>query len=285
MSYLKNNSSNFDGSINSPSWQQALKLRTYRSTTDTAAQIAASGYFNDALADHDMEIGDVWITVGSDLDVDFLEVTAISPDVTTISAIGSASIPDGSITTPKLADLAVTTAKIADNAVTSAKIPDQAVITAKLDNLAVTNAKLAVDAVMTTNITDGAIDAEKIKTYVTTDSTPGIMMQHVLNIPGGAGTTDAKTFENVGMTVTAIGINWKTIGTTSDTVKVTNAADVDITEAFDTDIAAGSHRFFTEVDLAFYTVASGNQLKVVTVDGGGSDSPNLEITFYGFAIA
>lgn len=77
---------------------------------------------------------------------------------------GTASIPDGGITTVKLADNAVTSAKIADGAVTADDIATGAVTGAKLANLTVTSGKLATSAVTTAKINNNAVTVDKLST-------------------------------------------------------------------------------------------------------------------------
>lgn len=97
--------------------KNAPTLWSYLSSSDAIATIAGSGYF-DSIDDR-LKVGDVIQAKGSDA-MELLEVTAVSPNVTT--ATYTADVADGAITAAKLATNAVTTVKITDANVTLAKL-------------------------------------------------------------------------------------------------------------------------------------------------------------------
>jgi len=100
---------------------------------DTAAEIAASGYFNGAqvsltTATGRLKIGDIIHARGSDANA-MRTVTGTTTNVTTesyaaIGTVDTAQLAAEAVTTAKIEDLAVTTAKLAAEAVTSAKLED-----------------------------------------------------------------------------------------------------------------------------------------------------------------
>lgn len=284
MSYLQNNMSNNVDSINAPSWNSALKMRTYLSTDDTLAQIKTAGYFNDAVADYNIQIHDVMFVAGTDADVDILEINALTPNVTVVSVVGTASIPDGSITTPKLADLAVTTAKIAALAVTTAKIADINVTTAKIADVNVTTAKIADLAVDNSKIAAATLGAEKLEKFTPGNTDPATCLMQVLVIPNGNGGDTNLTLTKTGMVITRADIQWIDGGTTGDGVQLFKGMNA-LTENFNTELPATSFRTFTNLNIDHTSFAESETVTASVTDGGGADTPALRIYLYGYPIA
>ena len=91
---------------------------------------------------------------------------------TDLSAGGSGTVADGSITTAKLANEAVTNAKLGPDAVDSTKIADSsifpehiqsgAITTPKIGDLSVTLNKLATNSVIASKIADGVVGESKL---------------------------------------------------------------------------------------------------------------------------
>lgn len=74
----------------------------------------------------------------------------------------SATIADGSVTTPKIADEAVTTIKLAPYSVTSLRLIDNAVENRKIADGAVNTPKIADEAVTNAKIVNGTIKRAKL---------------------------------------------------------------------------------------------------------------------------
>jgi hypothetical protein len=72
--------------------------------------------------------------------------------------LGTASIPNGTITSAMIADLTIDTADLKDGAVTSAKILDGTIATADLANASVTNAKLGTDTARLNLLVNGGME-------------------------------------------------------------------------------------------------------------------------------
>lgn len=87
----------------------------YVSTTDAIATILASAYFNEAKKSFPtMKIGDLIVVNSTDESSEFLKVTAVSPNVTTIVETQT-TIPDGVVTNAKVAaNAAIAFTKLAD---------------------------------------------------------------------------------------------------------------------------------------------------------------------------
>lgn len=102
-----------------------------------------------------------WATVagGSSLAVADTATIDLSLDLTPTL---TASVIDGSITSPKLANGSVTNSKLADANVTTGKLADASVTTAKIVDANVTTAKILDAAVTTAKILDGSVTAAKL---------------------------------------------------------------------------------------------------------------------------
>lgn len=102
-----------------------------------------------------------WATVagGSSLAVADTATIDLSLDLTPTL---TASVIDGSITSPKLANGSVTNSKLADANVTTGKLADASVTTAKIVDANVTTAKILDAAVTTAKILDGNVTAAKL---------------------------------------------------------------------------------------------------------------------------
>lgn len=110
------------GLINGPA------IYTYRSASDTVAQISAANYFASVV--YQMSIYDYIFLTGSDGNL-LVYVDAIDKEAGTISvasfstagSVGTGNIIDGAVTTAKLAANAVTSAKTAANLIQYAAVP------------------------------------------------------------------------------------------------------------------------------------------------------------------
>lgn len=252
MPYTRLGMSNNVGAYNSVSYQEAINMRFYKSTDDTLSQLLGAAYFNAALEDFEINIGDVWIVVGSDLDAEIVKINALLPDLVIQSFIGTPSIVDGSITTPKLADLAVTTPKLA--------------------NGSVTEDKLSADSV----------SGSKSKDYTLGGDDPYVPIAHDIVVAAGPGGNFDKTFANTGMVIEYAIIKWISAGTVGDTVQLFNDLGAPITEVFDTQKPINSVLPFAIINVLNGDVATGGYIRATAVDGGGGDSPELLITLYGY---
>ncbi|MFN5866645.1 MAG: beta strand repeat-containing protein, partial [Candidatus Kapaibacterium sp.] len=101
--------------------------------------------------------GLVWIGSAGNV----ANATALSGDVT-VANTGAVTIANSAVTTAKINDGAVTTAKIAAGAVTSTELGAAAVTTAKIAAGAVTSTELGTGAVTTAKIAAGAVTTTEI---------------------------------------------------------------------------------------------------------------------------
>lgn len=135
----------------------------YTDTGTTIATITAAGYFNnvnEANPSPIIIIGDLIWVQASDENT-FVQVTAISPDITT--AVFDVVLGPGAVGTANIANLAVTAAKIANATITTTQISATAgIIGSQLANATVTATQLASDAVTTAKILNANVTTAKI---------------------------------------------------------------------------------------------------------------------------
>lgn len=123
--------------LSNPPRTNCPNIWTYVTTDDNAAAVRASGYFNpEGLEDGRLVVNDLIYAVSTDGE-EWLNVTAITPDVTT--EVATNTIGDDAVTTAKLADDSVTNAKLAEDTIQTATVT---VSTAELLALATTPKEL-----------------------------------------------------------------------------------------------------------------------------------------------
>lgn len=282
------------------------------SAVDSIATITASAYFDEWTDQVNKD--DYLYLVGTDgQDIRaFTSVLGVVP-VTVAAFITAGDIADGSITTPKLAALAVTTAKIAasavtatelnTDAVTSVKILADAVTTAKIATGAVTSNELGTDAVTSVKILADAVttvkilDANVTQAKIAPNTLNAVVAKNLENTvatgvfpilfrvltPGGASlNTDLLMTEKV--RILDVIVNIVGTGTTSDTVTIQNVT-TPLTDAMDVSGSANAIVRNAELITAQVEVAASTNLRVAQVDGGGSDSPSLEVLIVAARIA
>jgi hypothetical protein len=96
---------------------------------------------------------------------------AVGADELAASAVVTASIVDGNVTTAKIAADAITGAKIADDAINSEHYTDGSIDTAHIADSQVTTAKIAADAITAAKIADNAVESEHINDNVISGQT------------------------------------------------------------------------------------------------------------------
>lgn len=98
------------------------QMFSYLGVTDDIAAILVPGYFDKVNAETQIvRVGDLFLIDPAGEKPILVTVILLAP-IELGAAINTASLEDGTVTTPKLANLAVTTPKIEDLAVTKAKL-------------------------------------------------------------------------------------------------------------------------------------------------------------------
>jgi hypothetical protein len=160
---------------------------------------------------------------------------------------------------------------IANDAVTNAKLADDAVTPDKLANNAVTLAKMA----------NGSVGGNEIVIYSNGGLLYGIPVVLQFDTAGGATANTDKVLTSK-ITITSIDVVNLANGTPGDTVQVQTSAGAAISDVIAVGGVSGTRAVNGSLTTANATIAPGGTLRIREVDGGGSDSPALRVTVYGF---
>lgn len=211
MTFLSSSFGPARGTFNNYAPTGTSAIHAYTSTTDTAATIAASAYFNNISAD--LQIGDAIYACGSDA-CHFLQVTAVTPNVTTTQFDNySPSLTSGHLFVGSGLNVPTDTALSGDATLANTgvmTIANNAITTAKINAAAVTLAKLA------------------------SGITPSHIIKFAGNVPFAGGATTA-TLTVAGVLNTDVGVaqlstatnasSIHTVVTSANTITVTFSAD------------------------------------------------------------
>lgn len=269
---------------------------SYITATDTLATASASAYFNSLMQNLTsgtgrLKVADVILIQGSD-NAGFVRVTAVTTNVTVEDLIGP-----GDVTAD---DIALAQGSILIGAATGRAVAlDGSTDTQILVGNGTTMTSVAVsgDATLANTgaltIAAGAVEESMLVANSLTGLVAanvadvnvigGIPVVHRIATAGGATANTDVTLTHKTRVIYVWTVN-KGLGTASDTIQVLNATNA-ITDAIDINIADTTKAEASTYDDAYAEIAAGGTLRVTETDGGGSDSPAVDVYVLGLRVA
>lgn len=261
---------------------------SYITAADTLATASASAYFNGLMQDLTNGIGrlkvaDVILIQGSD-NAGFVRVTAVTTNVTVEDLIGPGDVTaddialaQGSILIGAATGRAVALDGSTDTQILVGNGTTMTSVAVSGDaTLANTGAlTIAAGAVEQSMIDPNSLDGTVAGDVASGNVLGGIPLIHHIVTAGGATANTDVTLTHKSRVIKVWTIN-KGLGTASDTLQVLNATNA-ITDAIDINIADTTKAEAATYDDAYATIAAGGTLRVTETDGGGSDSPAVDV--------
>jgi hypothetical protein len=279
------------------------QIFTYISSTDTYATIVASAYFNSMVsgsdADYNLKKNDVIFITGSD-ESNFARVTSTTgaTPVTVASVLTAGDMPlaQGSLLLGNASGLGSAfdlsgAGNIAIGNGTTVVALDGSTDTQILVGNGTTMTSVAVsgDATLANTgaltIAAGAVEESMLVANSLTGLVCGNLaaanvigiptLIHLITTAGGATANTDVTLTHKSRVLDVWTVN-KGLGTAGDTIQVLNATNA-ITDAIDINIADTTRAAAGTIDDAYVEIAAGGTLRVTETDGGGSDSPAVDV--------
>lgn len=290
-------------------------IYSYISSADTLATIKASAYFNSLVPDLTNGIGvlkvaDNILVQGSD-NAGLVRVTAVTTNVTvedligpgdvdladlgltegnvivgnasnqgsTLDASAGGNILVGNDTTMVALDASTDTQILVGNGTTITSVAVSGDAT-----LANTGAlTIAAGAVEETMLVANSLTGLVAGSVADANVIGGIPVLHRITTAGGATANTDVTLTHKTRILDAWIIN-RAAGTASDTVQILNATNA-ISNAVDISGADNTIARIGTLDDAYEEIAAGGTLRVTETDGGGSDSPAVDVYVLGVRVA
>lgn len=245
----------------------APTLFAYITSADTFAQVKASAYFNNAMQDLTNGIGtfkvaDNILVQASD-NAGLIRVTAVTTNVTTEDLIGPGDVaPDDIALTNTYIMVGASTGRAAGVAMSG-------------------DATIANTGALT--IADSVLEGSNVANVADANVIGGIPVVHRITTAGGATANTDVTLTHKTRVLDVWIIN-RAAGTASDTVQVLNSTNA-ITDAVDISGADNTIARASTIDDAYEEIAAAGTLRVTETDGGGSDSPSVDVYVLGLRVA
>jgi len=295
----------------SSGWSTVLKLYGYSSTTDTAATIKASGYFNDINGtEARLRKNDILFVEGSDVDdiIKITSATGASP-ITVASIIDASIIKDDSIANAKInSSAAIAYSKLAALTEGSLLVGNASTVPTALDvstdaqmllgnGTTLASVAMSGDATIANTgaltIAAGAVDEAMVAPNALTSTVAanvadanviaGLPVLYRINTAGGATANTDVVLTYKTRIIDAWVVN-NAAGTGSDTITVVNGTTA-ISDAID--ISGGDKTLarMGEIDDAQHEIAASGTLRITETDGGGADAPATTVYVLGIRVA
>jgi len=275
----------------------------YKSSADAYATIVASAYFNTMAsgtdADYNLKKDDIIYVTGSD-ESNFVRVTSTTgaTPVTVASVLTAADMPlaQGSLLLGNASGLGSAFDLSAGGNVAVGNDTTVVALDASGDGkimvgngTTITSVAVSGDVTLTNagvvTIAAGAVEESMLVANSLTGLVAGNLaaanvigiptLVHLITTAGGATANTDVTITHKSRVLDVWCVN-KGLGTASDTIQVLNATNA-ITDAIDINKADQTRTAPTTIDDAYIEIAAGGTLRVTETDGGGSDSPAVDV--------